>query len=212
MGGFACLMRRKFSAGLLLAPLLLAACNQQADKGADAPRDKAAKAGFNHTDITGSSLKPVLNLPDRSAGLRQIEDFKGKVLVVFFGFTQCPDVCPTTLQEAAEAMKMLGPEQAQRIQVVFVSLDPERDRPEMLEAYVKAFDPSFTWLRGDESQTRAAAKSFRVFYEKVNPKSGGPYTIDHTAASFVFDSQSRLRLYVKHAQGAKALAEDLAKL
>jgi protein SCO1/2 len=173
---------------------------------------QSPKSGFHHTDITGSSLKPVLNLPDREASPRQIADFQGKILLVFFGFTHCPDVCPTTLQEASEAMALLSPQQAQRVQVIFVTLDPQRDQPEMLDAYVKAFHPSFGWLRGDEEQTKTTAKSFRVFYEKVIPKSGGPYTIDHTAASFVFDPQGRLRLYVKHAQGAKALAEDLAKL
>jgi protein SCO1/2 len=173
---------------------------------------KASKGGFHHTDVTGSSLKPALNLPDQSGAVRQISDFRGKLVLVFFGFTHCPDVCPSTLQEAAEALSLLSAEQAQRVQVVFVTLDPERDQPEMLEAYVKAFHPSFAWLRGSEEQTKAATKSFRVFYEKVTPKSGGPYTIDHTAASFVFDGEGQLRLYVKHAQGAKALAGDLARL
>ncbi|HAB47275.1 MAG: SCO family protein [Betaproteobacteria bacterium] len=215
----------KLLLGLMLAAL--GACEQSDRQGsqssASKPPDaqsaegkstdgKSSKRGFHHTDITGSSLNPALNLPDRTADLRQIADFKGKILLVFFGFTQCPDVCPTTLQEAAEAMALLSPEQAQRVQVIFVTLDPQRDQPEMLEAYVKAFHPSFGWLRGDEEQTKTTAKSFRVFYEKVIPKSGGPYSIDHTAASFVFDPQGRLRLYVKHAQGAKALAEDLAKL
>lgn len=206
------LLRARAWSALLMGSLFLGSCDRSTEPGSTFPQNKSAKAAFNHTDITGSSLKPVLNLPDQSSNLRQLDDYKGKVLFVFFGFTYCPDVCPTTLQEAAEALKMLGAEQAQRVQVVFVSLDPERDRPEMLEAYVKAFDPSFSWLRGDEAQTMAAAKSFRVFYQKVNSKSGGPYTIDHTAASFVFDPEGRLRLYVKHAQGAKALAEDLGRL
>ncbi|NCV59647.1 MAG: SCO family protein, partial [Betaproteobacteria bacterium] len=172
---------------LLAAALMLSlgACDS-GQQTSQAAQGKSAKAVFHHTDITGSSLQPILNLPDGGSGLRQIADFRGKILLIFFGFTQCPDVCPTTLQEAAEAIKLLSAEQAARVQVIFVTLDPDRDRPELLDAYVKAFHPNFVWLRGDEEQTRAAAKSFRVFYDKVASKSGGPYSIDHTAASFVF--------------------------
>ncbi|MFM7660828.1 MAG: SCO family protein [Betaproteobacteria bacterium] len=215
-------LRQFFAFAMAFLLLCLGACEQNNPPSAQALEGKqldvkaapgkSPKGGFHHTDITGSSLKPVLNLPDRSGSAKQVADFQGKILLVFFGFTHCPDVCPSTLQEAAEAMSLMSADQAQRVQVIFVTLDPQRDQPDMLEAYVKAFHPGFGWLRGDEEQTKAAAKSFRVFFEKVTPKSGGPYTIDHTAASFVFDAQGRLRLYVKHAQGAKLLADDLAKL
>lgn len=167
---------------------------------------------FFHADVTGSSLKPELGLADASGSVRTLADYRGKTLLVFFGFTQCPDVCPTTLQEAAEALKLLPAERADQVQVAFVTLDPVRDQPAMLEAYVKAFHPSFIALRGSEEDTRRAAKSFRVYYERTGSTSSTNYSIDHTAASFVFDGRGALRLYVRHAQGAQALAADLAQL
>lgn len=179
--------------------------------GACKDAERASKAFF-HTDVTGSALKPELGLADVGGTLRTIADYRGKTLLVFFGFTHCPDVCPTTLQEAAEALRLLPAEKADRFQVVFVTLDPSRDQAAMLDAYVKAFHPSFVALRGTEEETRRAAKSFRVFYERSGPASGANYSIDHTAASFVFDERGVLRLYVRHAQGAKALASDLAQL
>jgi protein SCO1/2 len=167
---------------------------------------------FFHTDVTGSSLKPELGLADASGSLRTLADYQGKTLLVFFGFTQCPDVCPTTLQEAAEALRLLPAEKVDQVQVAFVTLDPARDQPAMLDAYVKAFHPSFIALRGSEEDTRRVAKSFRVYYERTGAASGSNYSIDHTAASFVFDPRGALRLYVRHAQGAKPLAADLAQL
>lgn len=130
---------------------------------------------------------------------------------VFFGYTQCPDVCPTTMLESAEAMKKLGA-LADQVQVLFVSVDPERDTPAVLAQYVPAFDPRFLGLYGDAETTARVAKEFKIFYQKVAGASPSAYTIDHTAGSYVFDKTGKVRLYVKHAQGVDALAEDLKTL
>jgi protein SCO1/2 len=127
-------------------------------------------------------------------------------VVLFFGFTQCPDVCPTTLADLAGVMKALGPD-AQRVQVLFVTLDPERDTPAALDQYVHAFDPRFIALRGDAAATQRVAKEFKIYYEKR--KQGDTYTIDHSAQSYVIDPQGRLRLLVRHDRLASDLPDDL---
>ena len=131
--------------------------------------------------------------------------------MVFFGYTQCPDVCPTTMVELAQVKKALGKD-GERIQGVFVTVDPERDTPELLKAYMGSFDPSFVALRGTPEQTREVAKEFKVFYGKVPGKTEGAYTMDHTAGSYVFDAQGRLRLFVRYGTGAEALTADLKTL
>ena len=138
-------------------------------------------------------------------------DFKGKVVVMFFGYTQCPDVCPTTMVEMSNVMKELGPD-ADRVQVLFVTVDPERDTQEVLAQYVPAFDKRFLGLRGDLQQTEKVAKEFKVFYQKVPGKQPGSYTMDHTAGSYVFDPQGHIRLFVKHGQGPQTLAHDIKLL
>jgi protein SCO1/2 len=138
-------------------------------------------------------------------------DFRGKVLVVFFGFTQCPDVCPTTLAELAQVKKALGPD-GERVQGIFISVDPERDTPDLLKAYLASFDPSFVALRGSADQTQAVAKEFKVYYAKVPGKTEGSYSIDHTAASYLFDSQGRVRVFSRYGSGAQALTDDLKVL
>jgi protein SCO1/2 len=143
--------------------------------------------------------------------VRTLAEFKGKVVVVFFGFTQCPDVCPTTLAELAAAKRELGADGA-RVQGIFVTVDPARDTPEVLRAYVAAFDPSFVALRGSDEQTLATAKSFKVYYNKVEGRTPGSYTIDHTAGSYVFDAQGRVRLFTRHGTGQAALVSDLRRL
>ena len=164
---------------------------------------------FKSTDITGADYGKTLELPDTSGRVRRIADFRGKAVVVFFGFTHCPDVCPTTLADMAGVMKKLGPD-AERVQMVFITVDPERDTPEALQQYVKAFDPRFIALRGDPAQTQAAAKDFKIFYEKR--KEGDSYSVDHSAQSYVFDPQGRLRLLVRP-QGITAdLPDDLRVL
>ena len=168
----------------------------------------AAKPSFNGIDITGAEYARQLTLTDADGQPRTLADFKGKVPVVFFGYTQCPDVCPTTMTELAEIKRSLGPDGA-RVIGVFVTVDPERDSAELLKAYMANFGPDFVGLRGTPDQVRAAAKEFKVFFAKVPGASETSYTVDHTAGSYVFDTQGRVRLFTRYGSGAKALAEDL---
>jgi protein SCO1 len=171
----------------------------------------AGTPSFRATDITGADYGKQLALTDHNGQTRTLEDFRGKVVVVFFGFTQCPDVCPTTMLTVANALKKLGP-QANDVQVLFVTLDPERDTPQVLAQYVPAFDARFLGLYGDAASTAKAAREFKVFFQRTEGRSGGSYTIDHTAASYVLDRQGRLRLYVRHSQTEADLASDLRQL
>lgn len=194
--------RRPFLVQLAaFALLVLTACEQGA--GGD-----AGKSSFKGIDITGAEYARSLSLPDVDGTVRTLADFKGKAIVLFFGYTQCPDVCPSTLSELAEARKLLGPD-GERLQVVFVSVDPERDTPEILKAYMDGFGAGFVALRGSLEQTQATAKEFKVFYAKVPAKSGDGYSMDHTAGSYVFDPSGRVRLFVRYGGGAAALADDL---
>ncbi len=165
-----------------------------------------ARPSFRSTDITGAPYAQSLELTDHTGKPRRLEDFRGKALVVFFGFTHCPDICPTTLADIAQAVKSLGA-QAERVQVVMVSVDPERDTPESLAKYVTAFDPSFLGLRGDLEATKRVASDFKIYFEKR--KQGGSYTVDHSAQSYVIDPQGRVRLLVRHDRIAQDLAPDL---
>jgi protein SCO1/2 len=164
---------------------------------------------FKSTDISGAPYGKALELADTQGRARHLEDFRGKAVVLFFGFTRCPDVCPTTLAEIAAALKTLGPD-AERVQVLFVTLDPERDTGKALADYVGAFDPRFVALRGDEAATQRVAKDFKIFYEKR--KQGESYTIDHSAQAYVLDPQGRLRLLVRHDRIGQDLAPDLRTL
>jgi protein SCO1/2 len=170
-----------------------------------------SKPSFQGVDITGADYARQLALPDVDGRMRTLGDFKGKVTVVFFGYTQCPDVCPTTMAELAEVKRALGAD-GQRLQGVFVTLDPERDTPQVLKAYLQHFDPGFVALRGTPEQTQAAAKEFKVFYAKVPGKAEGSYTLDHTAGAFIFDADGRVRLFTRYGAGAKALAGDIQQL
>jgi protein SCO1/2 len=183
---------------LVFAGLAVAGC------GPDAPQFKAS-------DVTGTAFGRDFQLIDHHGKLRTLADFRGKAVVLFFGYTQCPDVCPTTLFELAEAMKRLGPD-ADRVQVLFVTVDPERDTPELLAQYVPAFHPSFIGLSGDAEATARTAKEFRVLYQKQPGKTPGSYTVDHSAGSFIFDPQGRLRVYVGYGQGADVFAHDIGEL
>ena len=174
-------------------------------------KGEGAKAQFHGVDITGASYAGKLALPDAEGRMRSLADFKGKVAVVFFGYTQCPDVCPSTMAELAEVKRSLGA-QGERVQGVFVTIDPERDTAQLLRTYVTAFDPTFVALRGTLEQTREVAKEFKVFYAKVPGKSEGSYTMDHTAGSFVFDPQGRVRLFTRYGSGPQALADDIKLL
>jgi protein SCO1/2 len=194
--------RRSFGLGLA-ALALLAGCDRISGVG--------AKPAFHFTDITGAEFARRLELPDVDGKERSLADWKGKVVVVFFGYTQCPDVCPTTMAELAQIRQLLGAD-AERLQTVFVTIDPERDTAEILKAYVANFGPGVTALRGNADQTAAAAKEFKVFYAKVPGKTPGSYTMDHSAASFVFDPTGRVRLFVPYGGDPKVLAADLKQL
>jgi protein SCO1/2 len=161
---------------------------------------------FKSTDITGVNYGKSLDLPDTSGRLRHLADFRGKAVVLFFGFTHCPDVCPTTLADLAGVMKTLGAD-ADRVQVVFVTVDPERDTPQDLDNYVHAFSPRFIALRGDPAATQRVAKEFKIYYEKR--KQGDTYTVDHSAQSYVLDPEGRLRLLVRQDRLAEDLPHDL---
>ena len=190
---------------------LLIAAGATALAGCERAAAPTEKLQFKGVDITGAEYGRVLSLPDQDGNLRTLADFKGKVVVVFFGYTQCPDVCPTTMAELAQVKKTLGA-QGDKLQGIFVSVDPERDTPQLLKAYMANFDPSFVALRGTPEQTAAAAKEFRVFYGKVPGRTEGSYTIDHTAGSYLFDAQGRLRVFVRYGGGAEPLTADLKTL
>lgn len=166
---------------------------------------------FRATDITGAALGGELALSDHNGVPRTLADFRGKVLVVFFGFTHCPDVCPTTLAELARARQQLGAD-GDRVQVVMVTVDPERDTPQVLGEYVTALDPSFLGLTGDAEAIARAAREFKVFYQKNPGAAPGIYTMDHSSGTFVFDPQGRIRLLVSYGSAAEAFAHDIAQL
>jgi len=166
---------------------------------------------FEGSDITGSSFGRDFSLTDHDGKPRTLADFRGKAVAIFFGYTQCPDYCPTTLAALADAMKRLGPD-SDRVQVLFITLDPERDTPELLRAYVPAFDPRFLGLYGDSDATARTAKEFKVIYQKVPGAKPGSYTLDHSAATYLYDPQGRLRVYVGSTQGADVFAHDLREL
>ncbi len=186
-----------FRAGALAALIALTACD-------DAPK-------FKSTDITGAPYGKVLELVDHTGRARTLVDYRGKVVVLFFGFTHCPDVCPTTLGEVKLALQQLGSD-AQRVQVLFVTLDPERDTQAVLAHYVTAFDPKFVGLYGDLPATQRAAKEFKVYFEKRAGSTQGEYSVDHSAQSYVIDTQGRLRLFVRHERIGEDLASDLRVL
>ena len=164
---------------------------------------------FKSTDITGADYGKSLELTDHTGRARKLEDFRGKAVVLFFGFTHCPDVCPTTLAELSAAMKSLGKD-AERVQVLFVTVDPERDTGEVLAQYVTAFDPRFLGLYGNAAATQRVAKDFKIYFEKR--KTGDSYSIDHSGQTYVIDPRGRLRLFVRHDRIASDLPDDLRVL
>jgi len=190
--------RRTFMmAGAALAGLPLAGCGL------------GSKVSFNGTDVTGADYGRDFRLTDPHGQEHTLADFKGKVVLVFFGFTQCPDVCPTALARASEVKQLLGTD-GDRLQVLFISVDPERDTPEILNAYTAAFDPTFLALYGDAERLAETAKEFRVIYQKM--PTGSSYTMDHTAVTYAYDPQGRLRLKLMHNQTSLEVAADVRKL
>lgn len=184
-----------------LAPLLLL--------GATACTD--TKPSFAAVDITGADYAKDFQLPDHNGQQRSLKDFQGKVVVVFFGFAQCPDVCPTSMAELAQVKEALGAD-GDKLQGLFVTVDPERDTPEVLKAYMANFDPSFLALRPTPEGLVALAKDFKLYYKKVEGKTPTSYTMDHSAGSYVYDPQGRLRVYTRYGSGAQALADDVRTL
>ena len=176
--------------------------------GCDGGLPGSSKPAFKAIDITGAEYARTLQLSDPDGQLRSLADYRGKVVVVFFGYTQCPDVCPTTMAELAEVKRSLGPDGA-RVQGIFVTVDPARNTAELLKAYAANFGPDIIGLRGTPEQTTAAAKEFKVFYNKVPGKTDTSYTVDHTAGSYIFDAKGRVRLFTRYGSGAQALADDL---
>lgn len=189
--------RRLFLASLGVSVLALTACS------------RTSSPAFNGIDLTDATFGKDFSLTDADGHPRTLADYRGKVVMMFFGFTQCPDVCPTSLVRAAEIRKLLG-EDGERLQVLFVTVDPERDTPEVLKAYAAAFDPSFVGLSGDLQRTKETAEAFRVYYAKV--PTGSSYTMDHTSLTYVFDPKGRLRLALRHEQNAQECAADLKTL
>jgi protein SCO1/2 len=185
----------------LLLCLCLVACNRQA---AEAPR-------FVGTDISGAEFGNALALTDHHGAPRTLADFRGKVVALFFGYTHCPDVCPTTMDDLSKALKLLEGKRSE-VQVLFVTLDPERDTREVLAQYVPSFNESFIGLYGDLATTERVAKDFKLFYKKQASGGKGGYTIDHSAGIYVFDKQGALRLFMNHGQKPQDIASDLKQL
>jgi len=187
--------RRRALAALIAAPLALWGCG-------DGP-------SFHSMDVTGADFGKDFRLTDTEGRLRTLADFRGNPVMIFFGFVQCPVVCPTALIRAVEVRRALGTA-GEKIRVIFITLDPERDTPEVIKGYTEAFDESFVGLYSDLAGTEKAAKEFRVFFQKV--REGNSYTIDHTAYTYVYDALGRLRLTVRHDQPSEKTAEDIGKL
>jgi protein SCO1 len=186
----------------LVFALVLAACDNFAGMG---------KASFKSTDITGLAYAKDFAMTDHLGKPRTLADYRGKVTIIFFGFVFCPDVCPSTLATYNEVMGKLGKD-ADKVQVLFVTVDPERDTQDKLALYVPAFNKSFVGLRGDAAATAAIAKEFRVIYQKSPGKTPDTYTVDHTTNAFVYDAQGRVRLLFKHQQPSDQLVGDLKQL
>jgi len=197
--------------GSAIVAFSLTACGDKQASDGQQMTLSPTSSKFINTDVTGLGYARDFALTDHNGKPRTLADFKGKAVVVFFGYTQCPDVCPTTMAEMASVMKALGP-LADKVQVLFVTVDPERDTQALLAKYVPAFDPRFLGLYGDLAATQKVAKEFRVFYQKVPGKTPGSYSIDHTAGSYVFDPDGHIRLFVRHDQGAEPIVHDLKLL
>ena len=191
--------RRSFiGMGLAVGAALLAACSDK-------------KLVFNSIDISGGEMGQDFAISDHNGQLRKLADFTGKVVVVFFGYTQCPDVCPTTMTELVEVKRLLGKD-GERLQPLFITVDPQRDTPELLKAYMANFDPTFLALCPTPAQLAEVAASFKVYYKKVGDDKSLSYTMDHSAGSYVFDPKGRVRLFVRYGLGAQPLAADITQL
>lgn len=169
------------------------------------------KPKFNGIDVTGADYAKGFTLTDHNSQSRSLSDFKGKVVVLFFGYTQCPDVCPTSMAELAEVKRLLGSD-ADKLQGVFVTVDPARDTTELLKAYMGNFDPTFVAFVPTADELPVIAKQFKIYYKKVDGQTPTSYTMDHSAGSYVYDTQGNVRLYSRYGSGAKVLAQDIQTL
>ena len=185
-------------AWLSLAASLLSACSPE-------------KPQFKSIDLTGADYAQGFSLADHNGRQRTLKEFSGKIVVVFFGFTQCPDVCPASMAELAQVKQLLGPD-GDKLQAIFITVDPERDTPELLKAYMGNFDPSFLALRPTMEQLPQVARDFKVYYKKVDGKTPGSYSMDHSAGSYIFDAKGRIRLYNRYGAGPDVLASDIRLL
>ena len=167
-----------------------------------------SKTPFKAIDVTGAPIGGELRLTDHNGQPRKLADFRGKVVLVNFGYTQCPDVCPTTLADLASAMKKLGAD-ASQVQVLFVTVDPKRDKPELLRQYLPAFDPTFLGLYGDADATSKVTRDFKIYAQERPGKTPGTYTVDHAAQTFAFDRQGKLRLVMGYGMAPEAIASDV---
>ncbi len=195
-------MKRRFATKLIAscaifvgAASLIAACSPQ-------------QAAFASVDVTGAEYAKNFELTDHNGQVRRIQDFAGKVVVMFFGYTQCPDVCPTTMTELAEVKKALGKD-GDRLQALFVTVDPQRDTPEVLKGYMANFDPSFLALTTTPEKLVELAKEYKIYFKKVDGKTPSSYTMDHSAGSYVYDTKGQLRLFTRYGSGPKALTDDI---
>ena len=197
------IQRRHLVASLVLG---FAACSLALFTGCSPDKPK-----FNAIDVTGANYAKSFALKDHTGQERKLTDFKGKVVVVFFGYTQCPDVCPTTMTELVEVKRLLGAN-GDKLQAVFITVDPTRDTAELLNAYVTNFDPSFVALIPTPEQLVEVAKEFKIYYKKVDGKTPTSYTMEHSAGSYIFDGQGQVRLFSRYGSGAQALAQDITVL
>ena len=199
------IMKKRSTLKLIASCILLAAATVMISACSE------SKPQFTAIDVTGADYAKDFALTDHNGQQRSIKDFAGKVVVVFFGYTQCPDVCPTTMAELAEVKKLLGPDGG-KLQGLFVTIDPERDTPEVLKNYMANFDPTFLALYTTPDKLALIAKDYKVYYKKVEGKTATSYTMDHSAGSYVYDTQGRLRLYTRYGSGAGAMASDIKLL
>jgi protein SCO1/2 len=190
---------------------IIASCAILAGAGGVLTACSESSPSFSSVDVTGANYAKDFSLTDHNGKLRQLSDFKGKVVVVFFGFTQCPDVCPTSMAELAEVKKALGRD-GDKLQGLFVTVDPARDTPEVLKGYMENFDPSFLALYTTPEKLAELAKDFKVYYKRAEGKTPTSYTIDHSAGSYIYDTKGNLRLFTRYGSGAKVLTSDIQQL
>jgi protein SCO1/2 len=191
-------LQRLAAASLLVSSVLLGGCFE-------------SKPSFTAVDVTGADYAKAFELNDHNGKLRHLTDFNGKVVVMFFGYTQCPDVCPTTMADMAEVKKALGAD-GDKLQVLFVSVDPERDTPELLKAYMENFDPTFLALYAPPQKLEQVAKDFKVYYKKVEGKTPTSYSMDHSAGSYIYDTKGQLRLFSRYGSPKDAVIKDIQTL